>query len=141
MLAASPTGEALVIPCPAILRFLDPLHMANAAPARSAAFLRGLRPWLGLALQPINLPDALRVMAGQGSGRMVVSITPNGPADLGGLRLGDILLAIDGSSLVGSQGLRSVLAPERIGSAVQVRLMRDGALRNCTLTVTAHPDA
>ncbi len=129
MLTLGPGGEALVTPHAGIARVLDPLSMAGMMGgmtgnrvARSAV---GGRPWLGVALQPINLPEALRPIAGQGSGRMVVSVTPNGPADQAGVRLGDVLLAIDGHSVSGTHGLRSVLGSDRIGGPVEIRLMRE----------------
>lgn len=138
MLIPGQGGEALAMPYATIARFADPLAMAGGAPARLT--VEG-RPWLGVALQPINLKDEAQPAAGQRSGRLVVSVTPNGPADQAGLRLGDVLLAIDGKSVVGSNGLRSILGAEQIGSAVRVRLLRDGRVRSCSLVVAPHPAA
>ena len=114
MLIPGHGGEALVVPHATIARFADPLTMAGAAPARLT--IDG-RPWLGVALQPIALADDTRPVAGQKSGRLVVSLTPNGPADQAGVRLGDVLLAIDGKSVAGASGLRSMLGAEQIGIA------------------------
>jgi len=84
------------------------------------------------------VPDTLRPVAGQTSGRMVVSITPSGPAEHAGLRLGDVLLAIDGQSVSGQNALRTFLGPDRIGSTIEVRLMREGAVRTVNMTVAQH---
>jgi S1-C subfamily serine protease len=136
MLIPGHGGDALVVPHATIARFADPLSMAGTAPAQLP--VEG-RPWLGLALQPIALPDLTRAVAGQKSGRLVVSLTPNGPADQAGVRLGDVLLAIDGKSVVGASGLRTLLGAEQIGMPVRVRLMRDGKLRSCSVVVALHP--
>lgn len=138
MLIPGPGGDALVVPYATIARFADPLSMAGTAPAQLT--VEG-RPWLGLALQPIQLPEVTRGVAGQKSGRLVVSLTPNGPADQAGVRLGDVLLAIDGKSVVGGSGLRAILGTEQIGTPVRVRLMRDGKLRSCSVVVAPHPMA
>ena len=98
------------------------------------------RGWLGVSLQPITVPEGLVHRAGQRTARQVVSITRGGPADHAGLRSGDVLLALDGSSTSGSHALRAFLAPEKIGSQVQVRLMRDGLVHTTVLTVAAQPD-
>ncbi|HUB16846.1 MAG TPA: PDZ domain-containing protein [Acetobacteraceae bacterium] len=135
MASAGPSGEALVIPYATIARFLDPLGMVKALP--SAHHVR--RGWLGVALQPITVPELLRSIAGQNSGRMVVGVTSGGPAEHAGLRLGDVLLAIDGQSVSGQQGLRAFIGADRIGSAIEIRLMRDGAVRNATLIVAPQP--
>ncbi len=98
------------------------------------------RGWLGVSLQPITVPEGLAHRAGQRTARQVVSITRGGPADRAGLRAGDVLLALDGSSTSGNHALRAFLAPERIGNQVQVRLMRDGLVHTTVLTIAAQPD-
>jgi serine protease DegQ len=134
MAITSPQGEAMVVPHAVIARFLDPLTTV-----RPVGQIGGRRGWLGVALQPINVPETLRPMVGQSSGRMVVSVTPNGPAEQAGLRVGDVLLAIDGQSVSGSNTLRAFLGQERIGTLLEVRLLRDGALRSVSLSLAAHP--
>jgi len=98
------------------------------------------RGWLGVSLQPITVPEGLAHRAGQRTARQVVSITRGGPADRAGLRAGDVLLALDGSSTSGNHALRAFLAPERIGNQVEVRLMRDGLVHTTVLTIAAQPD-
>ncbi len=115
--------------------------MMTSAPATSIplAAANGRRGWLGVALQPITVPDQLVQKAGQTSGRMVVSVSVSGPADRAGLRVGDVLLALDGYSTSGSHALRAFLGADRIGRQVEVRLMRDGSILSSFLTVAAQP--
>jgi PDZ domain len=122
-------GDATVIPHAAIARLLDP------APGQ----INGRRGWLGVALQPITVPEAMRATVGQGSGRMVVSLAPSGPADLAGLRPGDVLLSLDGHSISGAHALRAILGPERVGRQVEIRLLRDGVVESLHLTVAPQP--
>jgi hypothetical protein len=122
-------GDATVIPHAAIARLLDP------APGQ----INGRRGWLGVALQPITVPEAMRATVGQGSGRMVVSLAPSGPADLAGLRPGDVLLSLDGHSISGAHALRAILGPERVGRQVEVRLVRDGRTETRQLTIAPQP--
>jgi len=138
MLLPGHGGDAVVVPYPTIARFADPLSLMAAAQPRLS--IEG-RPWLGVALQPIALADDARPVAGQKSGRLVVSLTPNGPADQAGVRLGDVLLAIDGKSVMGATGLRSLLGAEQIGTPVRLRLMREGKLRSYNVVVASHPSA
>lgn len=151
MASLDPMGAAIVIPYDALTRFVDPRRpieqpttsvTSNAVASNgTSAALAGRRGWLGVALQPTTLPDTLRQLAGQPSGRMVVSITPRGPADQAGLRLGDVLLALDGQSVSGSHALRAVISSERIGRRLDVRLLRDGAIHTMPLVVAAQPEA
>ena len=100
----------------------------------------GPRGWLGISLQPITIPDGLAARAGQSTARQVVNVTRGGPADKAGLRTGDVLLALDGHSTSGQHMLRAYLVPERVGSEVEVKLMRDGALHVTQLVIAAQPD-
>ena len=121
-------NEATVIPHSAMVRLLE------TSPAPD-----GRRGWLGVALQPITVPDGMRGAVGQASGRMVVSLAPAGPADLAGLRPGDILLSLDGHSVTGAHALRAFLGPERVGRHVEVRLMRDGQVMTRQMTIAPQP--
>jgi serine protease Do len=113
----------------------------SVAPPRAtqSAPLPTTRGWLGLALQPITVPDVLVAQTGQTSARMVVSITRGGPAEKAGLQVGDVLLALNGTGATGAHALRAFLASERIGSSIEVKLLRDGAMLTTHLTVAAQP--
>jgi S1-C subfamily serine protease len=90
-------------------------------------------------LQPITVPDQLVARAGQTSGRMVVSIIKGGPAELAGLRVGDVLLALDGTSTSGPQALRAFLGGDRVGMKVEAKLLRDGNVMTAQLIVADPP--
>jgi S1-C subfamily serine protease len=138
--AFGPNGEVVAIPTMVIGRMLLPtLSLAAPQAAVTASFSSARRRWLGVALQPITVPDAFVARAGQASGRMVVSITKGGPAEMAGLRVGDVLLALNGTSASGPHALRGSLGSERIGSTVDVRLLRDGNVLTTHLTIAFQP--
>lgn len=122
-------NEATVIPYAAMARMLEAGQIHPD----------GRRGWLGVALQPITVPESMRSAVGQASGRMVVSLAPSGPAELAGLRPGDILLSLDGHSVSGAHALRAFLGPERVGRQVEIRLMRDGQVETRNLTIAPQP--
>jgi S1-C subfamily serine protease len=136
--ALGPGGEAIVIPAATIGQILVPaLHLAVPTASPPPAPLNKGRGWLGVSLQPITVPEAIFARAGQSSGRMVVSITRGGPAEQAGLRVGDVLLALNGTSASGPHALRAFLDSEPIGSTVEVRLLREGDVITTHLTVAA----
>lgn len=133
--ALGPGNEVMAIPAAAFTR----VAQVGAAPAVASAVSSGRRGWLGVALQPITVPDALVGRAGQASGRMVVSLTSGGPADKAGMRVGDVVLALNGTSTTGPHALRAFLAADRIGSTVEVKLLRDGGVSTTQLVVAEQP--
>ncbi len=118
MAASSAAGQAQVVPYTAIATVLPP----------AVAVARGRRGWLGVSLQPIAVPEAMRPIAQQDAGRRVVNLATNGPAERAGLRTGDILLSLDGQSINAPRTLRTFLSPDRIGRYIEVKLLREGAL-------------
>jgi S1-C subfamily serine protease len=70
-----------------------------------------------------NLASALGVPL---AGIRVVEVTSGSPADLGGIRAGDVIVAIDGEPVPTLSRLQGVLVDERIGRAVPVIVVRRG---------------
>ena len=129
MSTAGPGGRALVIPAATVERVLDPL-------LRTGRVDRG---WLGVALHPVALPDAVKTEAGQDRGLMVMRVAPGGPAAAAGVMSGDILVAIGGNPASRPRELAGHLGPDSIGKAVELQIVRSGALQKLTATITPRP--
>ncbi len=146
--AGADTGGTAPMPHSMTLPTVKPIpQVASQAPVapvvrngQSSGGYDNRRGWLGVSLQPITVPEGLAHRAGQRTARQVVSITRGGPADQAGLRSGDVLLALDGASTSGNHALRAFLVPEKVGSQVQVRLMRDGLVHTTVLTIAPQPE-
>ena len=82
-----PRGHVIAIPTATLERVVPVL-------LRDGRIARG---WLGVALQAVAVPEALRETADQASGLMVMSVVEDGPAASAGIVAGDILLGIDGT--------------------------------------------
>jgi S1-C subfamily serine protease len=130
MATAGPRGRALVIPQETIARVLGPL-LAEGRVARG---------WLGVGLQPVAIPDALRAVAGQDAGLMVVSLATSGPAEQAGVLPGDILLSIDGRSLDRRRAIRTALADGLPGRTVEIGVLRAGARLTIQAMIGARPE-
>jgi S1-C subfamily serine protease len=124
-----PHGRVLVIPTATVERVIDPL-LANGRIARG---------WLGLALQPVAVPDSLRGAAGQESGLMVMSCVVDGPAATGGIVAGDILLQIAGVPVTRMRRLAEQLGPDSVGRALELKLIRAGTIMSVSVAITARP--
>lgn len=122
-----PRGRVLIIPSPTVDRVLPAL-------LKDGRIARG---WLGVALQPVAVPDALQAQAGQPNGAMVMSIASDGPAAKAGILAGDIVLTVNGV-----RGLRRIageLAAGGVGREAELRLIRGGAVLSLKATIEARP--
>jgi S1-C subfamily serine protease len=131
MSTAGPRGRALAIPVSTISRILGPLLATG----------RVERGWLGVALHPVALPEANARETGQDRGLMVMQVTADGPAKKAGVHSGDILIRVGDVPAIHPQQIGRMLGSESIGRAIELRLIRAGALLTLTATITARPAA
>jgi S1-C subfamily serine protease len=120
-----PRGQVIVIPTATIERIVPQL-------ARDGRIARG---WLGVALQAVAVPDALRETAEQSSGLMVMSVVEGGPAAQAGILAGDIILSVDGTSTRRFRKIAKLFGSDSIGRTAEVRLIRSGAVLSVQTTI------
>lgn len=97
------------------------------------------RGYLGLAGQPVSLPEQQRGDHGRSEALLVVGLTAGSPASTAGLLVGDIILAFDGHSVASPEDLLDLLAGGRVGRQVTVRALRGGAVVDLPVTVGERP--
>jgi len=99
------------------------------------------RGYLGVGLQPVELPDALRraTPAAGAQGLLVVSVQPDGPAGTAGVLIGDVLVALDGGTVGDTDDVQRLVASRPIGSTVSAALIRGGAPITVGIAVGPRP--
>jgi S1-C subfamily serine protease len=102
---------------------------------------RVARGWLGMALHPVAVPDALRETAGQPSGLMVMSLVEGGPAAKAGVVPGDIVLSVNGAQALGFRRIAAQLAAESVGRTAALRVVRGGSVVSLDAVIVARPAA
>jgi S1-C subfamily serine protease len=120
-----PVGQVIVIPTATIERVVPQLHKDG----------RIARGWLGVALQAVAVPDALRENPDQSSGLMVMSVVENGPAAQAGIVAGDIILGVDGTPAHRFRKIARHFGSDSIGRKVDIRLIRSGAVMTVQATI------
>jgi S1-C subfamily serine protease len=129
MSTLGPRRRVLVIPSATVEAVLEPLLTKG----------RVERGWLGLALQPVLVPEALQSEAGGSRGLMVMGVAKDGPAAQGNVHLGDILVAIGGQNVTSPTMLAQRLGPDSVGQQIELRLIRAGGLLSLHAQVGVRP--
>jgi S1-C subfamily serine protease len=117
----------LAVPTSTVTRVVDELLATG----------RVSRGYLGVGLQPVALPEALRSLApgADARGLIVVGVVADGPAARAGLMLGDVLLALEGTPLADLGDVQAAIAGRRVGTAVTVSLLRAGTPLDVAVTL------
>ena len=95
------------------------------------------RGFLGVGAQAVRVPQAMAESLGlpREQGLLVVSLEPDGPAEKGGLLIGDIIVALDGAPVAEVEELQDRLTSDRVGTALAIRLIRGGQPAAAEVTV------
>ena len=126
-----PRGQVLVIPAATIDRIVPTLLKDG----------RVARGWLGVTLQAVAVPDALRETVDQSSGLMVMSVVENGPAAQAGIVAGDIILSVDRTSTHRFRKIARYFGSESIGRKAELRVIRSGTVVTVKTTIAERPVA
>lgn len=95
------------------------------------------RGYMGVSTQSVAIPQGLGQSLGlaQQAGLLVVGVEPGGPAEKGGIMLGDLLIGLAGQAIENADELQAHLGSDRVGQSLQVRVIRGGQPRDLTVTV------
>ena len=95
------------------------------------------RGYLGVRTQPVEIPEASQqtLKREQSQGLLVLWLEEGGPAESGGLLVGDILVAISGQHLKDADDLFSALSSDTVGKAIEVEVLRGGHPETIAVTV------
>ena len=122
MAVRGPGGRTLVIPSATIEGAAAVLLEHGKVP----------RGYLGLGLHQV-------LVTGGGQGAMVMSVDPDGPAEIGGILQGDIILRWNGETVPSVNALVRTLDHHSIGQSVSLGIRRAGADVEAAVTVATRP--
>jgi len=97
------------------------------------------RGYLGLAGQPVALPESQRGADGRENALLVVGVTAGSPAAAAGLLVGDVLLEFDGHHVEAPEELLDLLLGDRVGKSVALKVLRGGTVAELKVTVGERP--
>ena len=93
------------------------------------------RGWLGVMIQRITpeLQESFKLKNSQGA--LVNDIAPNGPADLGGMKRGDVITRFDGVEIASMETLPKQVAAIKPGESVKVEVIREGTIKMLNIKI------
>ena len=86
------------------------------------------RAWLGVAGAQAPLPPPLVTRLGRKTGLRVAQIVSGSPAETAGLRVGDVVVAVDGRPAASATELQRHMVEDAIGRRLEITVWRNGAL-------------
>ncbi|MFO7706521.1 MAG: DegQ family serine endoprotease [Halopseudomonas sp.] len=98
------------------------------------------RGWLGVVIQEVNKDLAESFGLPKPAGALVVQIQPEGPAEAGGLKVGDVILSFNGQDVIMSSDLPHAVGRVRPGKQATLVVMRDKKRTTLKMAIGALPE-
>ncbi len=115
--------------------FAIPINMAHEVMEQLIAHGRVERGMLGVQVQDLTLELAQAFSIPEQRGVIISAVVPGSPAEKAGLKIGDIIIAINDRAVDDSADVRNTIGLIRVGSRVELKILRDGKERIIRATI------
>jgi len=135
-------NTAVVVPAQGLC-FAIPSRTASHVTSEMLRHGRVRRAWLGIGAEELLLPARVVELNGLAGNRGVAvrQVERGGPAEAAGLRVGDIVVALDGQPVATVSDLHRLLSGEAIGRPVPAEILRKGRRETRSLLPVEAPAA
>ena len=99
-----------------------------------------VRGYLGIGLQDLNQDLATSFSMKDSKGALVSDVKEDSPADLAGLKQGDVIIEYQGNLVEDGVALQRLVTRTPIGSKVPLKVVRDGRARDLTVRIGEQPE-
>jgi serine protease Do len=91
--------------------------------------------WLGVSITEVGDDDVDRLKLREPKGVLVRGVMPGEPADQGGMRTDDVIIALDGTPLEAPRDLQRVVSTTPVGTRVRMVVLRGGEQKELEITI------
>ncbi len=121
------------------LSFSIPIDVAIDISNQLKATGKISRGWLGIAIQEITKELADSFGMKNTNGALVAGVEKNGPADKGGLEVGDVITKFDGKAITTSADLPRAVGSIKPGKIASVEVLRKSAVKTLSMGIGEMP--
>lgn len=121
--------------------FAIPANMVRVVVASAKSGRKEVkRPWLGARLQAVTPEIAETMGLKLPNGALVASVVPNSPAERAGLKVADLIVAIDGQPIEDPNAFDYRFATRPLGGTSEIDVQRAAKTIKLTIPLEAAPD-
>ncbi len=97
------------------------------------------RGWIGVGVQDVTPEIAESLKLPGAGGVLITQVERGGPADKAGVRLGDVLLTVNGKPVADTNAMLIAIAALQPGQQAQLKVTRNQAENEVAVTIGQRP--
>ena len=98
-----------------------------------------IRGWIGISAGELSTQDAQSLGLGASKAMMVTGVEPRGPALFAGMEPGDIIVSINGESLIAARQVLEIISDTKPGELLTFGVVRDNRQLNIQIRAALRP--
>ncbi|MFP3944424.1 MAG: Do family serine endopeptidase, partial [Alphaproteobacteria bacterium] len=115
--------------------FAVPASLARSVVRQILEYGETRRGWLGVRIQTVTPDIAESLGLKEAGGALVADVTEGGPAEKGGIEVGDLIVKFNNQKVESMRELPRIVAETPIGRKVPVEVLRDGKRKTVRVEV------
>jgi len=119
--------------------FAIPINTARAIVDEVKRTGRVTVPWIGITYGDITAAIAQVFGLPVGSGVLVAEVASGSPAQVAGIRRGDIIVEVEGRKVASGGDLQKAIRAKKIGEKIAMTILREGERRRVIATIGTMP--
>ena len=97
--------------------------------------------WLGVSISEVGEDEAPKFGLSEAKGVLIRQVVAGQPADQGGVKANDVVLAVNGTALEGPRDLQRIISSTPVGRTVKLKVWREGKPTELDVVVGAYQGA
>lgn len=122
------------------LSFAIPIDVAMNVANQLRTEGKVTRGWLGVVIQEVDKDLAESFGLEKPAGALIAQVLENGPAAKSGLKVGDVILSVNGQQIVESADLPHLIGNLKPDATAEMNIVREGARKTVSVKVGDMPD-
>jgi len=120
--------------------FAIPINLAKTIMQELIKTGKVVRPWVGIGLQDIT-PDLMKFFnLKEKEGALISQVYSGSPAERVGLKVGDVVIEVDGVKIKSSQDVVHEVLKKKVGQKVNLVILRGGKRLEISVTTAQMPE-
>lgn len=120
--------------------FAIPMNMANRIVNQLQASGKVVRGWLGVHVQQITPEIEQGLKLPNDNGALISDIAPDSPAEKGGLKRGDVIVAVNSMQIMDEDDLPKYVANLAPGTKADIKIIRDNKYKTLSVKLSEFPE-